>query len=104
VGEELVLSLENPLDASLSGVALHVHYEGCYGKPMSHTEKRELGNLAGKAKASANVPLTFSESRGDRTRLHVPHSVQVLASGEGVYFDLDVRLSALGATQSCPKR
>lgn len=104
VGEELVIELENPLEVELSAATLHVHYEGCYGKPMTHTEKRELGSLAKKAKASAKVPLTFSETRGDRTRLHVPNSVQVEAQADGVYFDLDVRLAALKAEQTCPKR
>jgi hypothetical protein len=104
VGDDLVIELENPLDVELSPATLHVHYEGCYGKPMTHTEKRELGSLAAHAKANAKVPLTFSETRGDRSRLHVPNSVQIEAKADGVYFDLDVRVSALGAEQSCPKR
>jgi hypothetical protein len=103
-GNELSIELENPLDVSLSEATLVVHYEGCYGKPMTHEEKRELGTLAKGGKAGARVPLVHAEKRAERDLTHRPHSIQVTGKAEGVYFDLDVRLDRLGAEQTCPKR
>jgi hypothetical protein len=103
-GGELAIQLDNPLDVSLSEAMLRVHYEGCYGKPMTHEEKRELGTLPRGAKADAQAPLLFTETRAGRDLTHRAHSIQVTGKADGVYFDLDVRLDKLGAEQACPKR
>jgi hypothetical protein len=103
-GSELAIELENPLDVSLLEATLVVHYEGCYGKPMTHEEKRELGTLAKGGRGAAKVPLVHAEKRGDRDLTHRPHSIQVSGKADGVYFDLDIRLDKLGAEQTCPKR
>lgn len=103
-GSDLAIELSNPLEDPLSEASLVVHYEGCYGKPMTHDEKRELGTLAKGAKAGAKVPLLFIETRGDRALTHRVDSIQVTGKADGVYFDLDVRLEKLGAEQACPKR
>ena len=104
-GETLALELTNPLDVPLERAALLVHYEGCYGKPMTHTERLELGTLGPGAKKSASAPGTAAVTRGSRSGLaHHPVSVQVTGRAERVYFDLDVPLEKLGAALPCPKR
>jgi hypothetical protein len=100
-GDELAIELENPLEVPFSPV-IRVHYEGCYGKAMTHTEGRELGEVASKAKVKVNVPVYVVA--GGRQQGHSATSIQVQGDVKDVYFDLDIALAKLGVELSCPKR
>jgi hypothetical protein len=104
-GDGVVLELENPLDVGLDAATLRVHYEGCYGKPLTHREERVLGALAPGARGSATVPALPAVTKGNRPDLlHVPSSVQIEGQASEVYFDLDVPLESLGVAVECPER
>lgn len=104
-GDDLAIDFTNPLDVGLEQVALLVHYEGCYGKALTHTERRELGKLAPGARKSARATGIANVTQGSRPNLtHRAVSVQVTGRAEHVYFDLDVPLGGLGVQLSCPKR
>lgn len=100
-GEELAIQLDNPLREAFSPV-IRVHYEGCYGKAMTHTEGRVLGELAPRGKAKLSVPVYVVA--GARERGHSATSIQLQGEAKDVYFDLDVALPRLGVELACPKR
>jgi hypothetical protein len=104
-GDQIVVELVNPLDAPLQSVVLTVHYEGCYGKPLTHHEPRELGTLAAGEKKATRVPAQAAATKGSRPDLlHVPVSVQIDGKAPDVYFDLDVSTRELGIEIACPDR
>jgi len=104
-GDHIVVTLLNPIPVALRDVELHVHYEGCFGKPGSTIETTEIGELAVGALASARVPrhVTKSGARPGRESFRA-FSVQLVAEGDRVFVDLDVGLGALGVESECPDR
>jgi hypothetical protein len=111
-GETIDVELVNPLTRSLAGpVELVAHYEGCYGKPGTRTHTgRADGGLAPRETIALAAPVTMTDPddaslgrrRGRGT--HRADSIEVRATGDGIYFDLDVPLSALGdIAVECPK-
>jgi hypothetical protein len=100
----LAIELVNPLDVAIEAAAITVHYEGCFPKPMPHGERRELGQLAPGAKAQAVVPAFATGAPRENESLYRPMSVQVHGTARDTYFDLDLRLSALGVELECPER
>lgn len=104
-GADVVLELTNPLAEALESATLTVHYEGCYGKPLTHHEARDLGALGAREKKSARAPAEARVTKGNRADLlHVARSVQLTGKAPDVYFDLDVSLHALGVDVECPDR
>lgn len=104
-GEAVVVELRNPVPAELRGVEIRIHYEGCHGKPGTTVRTHEVGALQVGAGTRASFPLLVDAERGPgRLEPHRAASVQVLATGERAYFDLDVPLSSLHAVTTCPDR
>jgi hypothetical protein len=103
-GSELSVKLENRLGRSLRApVVLRAHYEGCYGKPgTSSRERRAEQGLAPGAVLEARLPV-FEDlpdtARGRRQ--HLISSIEIAASGDRIWFDLDVELHRLGVTATC---
>jgi hypothetical protein len=102
--DTLAIELVNPLEVAIEAAAITVHYEGCFRKPMPRGERRDLGVLAPGARAQAPVPAFPADAAPDSEDRYRPVSVQVHGKAPNVYFDLDLRLSALGIELSCPKR
>ena len=110
-GEMIRVRFRNRLPLALSDLTLVLHYEGCYGKPMSPTRRQAFGALAPGEVASARFPARW---RHDTTRgggpkadrgLHRAHSVQVISQDPAVLFDLDLPLNELlDRAPRCPER
>ena len=103
-GDEVFLSVTNPFEHELENATLVAHYEGCYGKPGTASERRPLGAIQpGATLEDVPVPQlkTRETSRGQDHRLD---SVQLIASVAQGALDLDVDLDALGLNVECPKR
>jgi hypothetical protein len=99
-GEQLVVDFRNPVPVELTDVALRIHYEGCHGKPGTLMREHPVGTLA----TGAGTQATFAAIEvGDRGA-HRAYSVQVIAKGERVTFDLDVPVGRLGVPVECPDR
>ena len=104
-GADVVLELANPLGEALETATLTVHYEGCYGKPLTHREPHDLGRVGASEKKSARALAEARVTKGNRSDLlHVARSVQLTGRAPDVYFDLDVRLETLGVDVECPDR
>lgn len=99
-GDQLVVDFRNPVPVELTDVALRIHYEGCHGKPGTLMREHPVGTLA----TGAGTQAKFSAIEvGDRGA-HRAYSVQVIAKGERVTFDLDVPVGMLGVPVECPDR
>lgn len=98
--DALEVRLDNRLGRPLVGpVIVRVHYEGCHGKPGTFAvERRFDAGLAPGGRLTATVPAT--EERSGRGK-HAATSVEVVASGRDVWFDMDVALSRLGVDVTC---
>jgi hypothetical protein len=99
---ELIVDLRNPVPVELVDVVLRIHYEGCRGKPGTRTREHEVGALGVGAGVQAAFPRRIDDDDG--RGVHRAHSVQIVASGDAVTFDLDVPLAVLGAAVACPDR
>lgn len=111
-GEELVVSLKNPLPFPLVDVRLVMHYEGCYGKPGTTSIAGEPFELAPGAEITqrfasiAEHEPTGPRKGGPNAREHRAAEL-VLQLGEQregatVHADLSVSLPDLGITFDCP--
>lgn len=88
--------LGRPLPAPL---VLRAHYEGCYGKPgTAHLERRAESSLANCESFKATFPRFHTRSG---RQAHALASTEVDASGDRIWFDLDVSIDALGVRVSC---
>jgi hypothetical protein len=104
-GEAVVVDLRNPVPAELHDVEIRIHYEGCHGKPGTAVRTQDVGELHVGAGTRASFPaLVDAERQPGNLEPHRAASVQVLASADRVYFDLDVPLSSLHAGVTCPDR
>lgn len=109
-GEQLKVSFTNELGVALDApVELVVHYEGCYGKPGSDSRTLVANEkLLPGATLAGTVPLITEADRvpgnPKGTRDHRAYSVELRASADGVYFDLDVSVRQLGADVQCPQQ
>ena len=102
-GEEIVVSSTNPLPVEATDLELTLYYEGCYGKPGTDTKREHRARVAVGEAVVQRWPRSTETTRAVRgTPLHVARSVSVTASVEGVVFDLDVPLRALGVDVACP--
>ena len=103
VDGELAVEFRNPVPVELANVTLVMHYEGCDGKPGTAHETHVVGVLAVGAGTRASFPVIVQAERGPgRLEPHRASTIQILATGERAHFDLDVRLSSVGATTKCP--
>jgi hypothetical protein len=102
--DSVEIVFENQLGRALAPpVVVRAHYEGCYGKPgTTEIEHRaESGLPAGKT-FSATFPLF--ETRPDRPKGregHVISSIEIVATGDRIWFDFDAPVRTLGITVSC---
>ncbi len=104
-GDHIVVTMLNPVPVPLHDVKLHVHYEGCFGKPGSTIETTDVGTLAIGAKISARVPRLVDRAKAQPGRRSFrAFSVQLVAEGDRVFVDLDARLGAFGVENDCPDR
>jgi hypothetical protein len=99
-GDTLVVDFRNPVPVEITDVALRVHYEGCHGKPGTMMREHAVGSLAVGAGTQASFASIENGDRGP----HRAYSVQVIAKGERVTFDLDVPVGKLGVPVECPDR
>ncbi len=102
--DDVWFAVTNPFDGELKDATLIAHYEGCYGKPGTATERRPLGAIeAGATLEDIPVPQISMRdmARGHEHRLD---SVQLIATVDGGALDLDVDIEALGIGVACPKR
>jgi len=99
-GTQLVIDFRNPVPIALTDVAIVVHYEGCQGKPLTMLREHPVGALAVGAGVQAKLDTLTVGSRGP----HLAYSVQIVATGTDVYFDLDVPVRVLGVQLECPER
>jgi hypothetical protein len=111
-GEELVVTLANPLPFALVDVRLVMHYEGCYGKPGSTSIAGEPIELAPGAKVTQRFPMIADhEPTGPRkgspnAREHRAADLVLLIGeqrdGATVHADLSVSLRDVGISFDCP--
>lgn len=89
--------------ALTSPLVLRAHYEGCYGKPgTAEIERRaEQGLADGKSFTTTFPRIETRSDRPERRQVHSLASIEVDASGDRIWFDLDVGISALGVKLSC---
>jgi hypothetical protein len=105
VGDKLEVTFENSLAKPLSGVAVSLHYEGCYGKPGAPTKTKELGPVKPGQEVTVPFDVLYSMEMQGRLRglqHHVAYSVQITTTSKEVVFDLDWPLHHLGL--KCPER
>ena len=103
-GDEVVFTLTNPLDAAIRDATLIAHYEGCYGKPGTASERRPLGTIEAGATLD-DIPVPRIETHeGPRGRNHRLSAVLVRGDVDGAVLDLDVPVSSLGVTVECPRK
>ncbi len=101
---EVWLAVDNPFEAPLVDATLVAHYEGCYGKPGTVSQRRPLGTIAASSKLE-DIPVPrIAGSSGGRHGEHRLASVQLLGTVEGGALDLDISLSSLGVSVACPGR
>jgi hypothetical protein len=104
-GDHVVVTLRNPVPVALADVELHVHYEGCFGKPGTTVETQAIGDFGVGAKVVERVPMLSGRADAPEGRsLFRAYSVQLVGRGEGVVIDLDVPLEQLGVEVECPNR
>lgn len=101
---QLAIRFTNDLGKALKNVEITVHYEGCFGKPGATSRTDKLGALQPGAAAQVKGPAVKTFSENPRGHHYAASTVHISASGDKVYFDLDVPLHALGASVHCPKR
>lgn len=94
------ITLRNPLDRPLKGLALTLHHEGCYGKPGTTAETARRETLAPGARWTVSLP-AFVDRKQGRGRWHAASSITLDAAAERVAFDLDVSLRSLGVEVDC---
>ncbi len=105
VDGKLAVELRNPVPVELADVTLVVHYEGCHGKPGATQRSQVHGALPVGAGMRASFPAIVEAERApSRLEPHRAMSLQILAKSDRAFFDLDVRVSSLGATVECPSR
>jgi hypothetical protein len=104
--DQLRVTVQNPFAMALVGLAVTVHYEGCYGKPGTPRVTRALGTLAAGRTLSTTFAVHLSTAGGSsRRRLHRAHSVQLTSQSKVVFFELDIPLSKLvQQPPKCPRR
>ncbi|MCC6523470.1 MAG: hypothetical protein IT373_12500 [Polyangiaceae bacterium] len=104
-GTGVRVAVDTPLAVPLASLALVAHYEGCYGKPGTTSRTVGLGDLAPHGHAEAAVEVFDVEADAPQGRSdHVLASLALHAATEGIYFDLDVPVRALGLDLECPER
>lgn len=102
-GDEVVFAVTNPLGSAIRDATLIAHYEGCYGKPGTASERRPLGPIeAGATLEGISVP-RIERHDGPRGRNHRLSAVRVRGDVDGAVLDLDVPVSSLGVAVSCPR-
>jgi hypothetical protein len=106
-GDDVVVSLTNPLPNPLTDLRIVVHYEGCFGKPGTTSESVAQPDLDPKKTATARVRALRAVDDADpppraKGRSYAAHSVQILANSPSATLDLDVRLAKIGAPIDCP--
>lgn len=101
-GDEVHFGVTNPFDAPIRDATLIAHYEGCYGKPGTASERRPLGTSESGASLD-DIPVPRIERHdGPRGRDHRLSAVRLRGEVEGGVLDLDVPVSSLGVTVECP--
>jgi hypothetical protein len=102
--DEVTVEFRNPVPVALEAVELVAHYEGCFGKPGTATRREEVGKLAIGAGTRAIFPTIVEAERAPgRPEAHLADSLQILATGEHVVFDLDVPIrGSAGSELPCP--
>lgn len=102
-GDDLLITVKNPLDRPMKAVRLTLYYEGCYGKPGSTAAEKTIDLLAPGAEAS--VTLAALDGDGDpQRRPYAARSIDMDATVEGVAFDLNIDISDLGTEAVvCPR-
>jgi hypothetical protein len=100
----IVVRLTNRLGLPLKGPEIRVHYEGCYGKPMSlHRAKKRALMQAGKFFEGRFEPWA-EDPKLRKGAEHVAAAIQVVAAKGPVMFDLDLPLPKLGLQIECRTR
>jgi hypothetical protein len=116
-GDELVVRFTNPLPFALAELTLIGHYEGCYGKPGTMQVSGTPTPLAAGASLVERLP-TIAEDLaqgpapahkgGPQARVHLLHSIQLLATpapgAAPLHVDLDAPLSSFALSLDCPAR
>lgn len=102
-GEDVVVTFSNKTGAALDEVVVEFHYEGCYGKPDSVTERRRGPASKPNSTATARAPLMVTRRRRNQDRAHALRAVTVAAKGDHAVFDLTVDALELGVAVECPK-
>jgi len=69
-------------------MTLTMAYEGCYGKPMTVDEMREVGRLAPDASTTVTFPPRVERAWGGRGIWHAATSLVITGQGSGTTFDL----------------
>lgn len=103
-GDEVVFAVTNPLGTAMRDATLIAHYEGCYGKPGTASERRPLGTIEAGATLD-DIPVPRIETHeGPRGRNHRLSAVRIRGDVDGAVLDLDVPVSSLGVTVECPRK
>ncbi len=103
-GPDAVAVVQNDLGITLNDVSLEFHYEGCYGKPGSAVEVREVGTLKPGEKKEVRAPQVVDRERtrgSSRGMGHILTSVQMESNTPGVVFDLDLSVSFWSLSVEC---
>jgi len=106
-GPDAVATVQNDLGFPLEGVDLVFHYEGCYGKPGTTVQVREIGEMKPGEKKEVRAPLVVERERTrgvTREMEHILVSVQLVASSTGVVVDLDIPISYWHLPLECPEQ
>ncbi len=105
-GPDVLATVTNDSGITLEKLSVVFHYEGCYGKPGSLSESRELGTMKPGEKKLVKAPAVTYGKRvrnSDRLSAHTLRSIQLQSQTPGVVVDLDMPVTPLGIVVECPE-
>jgi len=102
-GDEVVATLKNTFSTPLVDVRLHLHYEGCFGKPGTDVRTVEMPELAPGEEMTLRMPRVVVDPEGrSGRRTYRASSIQVQTDPTAIAFDLDWPLGRAGVESKCP--
>ena len=104
-GEELLVTLRNPVRLPLDNILVRVHYQGCHGKPGRTVLSDSRPQLGRRGKMKVRFPLTTTANRPGRGKVtYAAVSLELSARNPKVAWDFDLPLSSVGVDAKCPPK